>query len=191
MKSTCLNILLLVCSIRFAAAQDAPKKKRGYSQLPQVEAKVVYTDVLAAPNLDQNALFDLTKQWLTRNVTGAADTTHTYDRTAGILTAHGRLEQPLMGAFKDPNTYDYSFTVQVKDGKYKYQVDRIRWTYATNDLAGKVAVGPFTRPIEHLGTLQQPHFVQERAAYLDEAIRQLLTSLDTSIIKRNKEKISW
>lgn len=191
MKSTYLGILLLVCSLQFAAAQDAPKKKHGYSQLPQVEAKVVYTDVLAVPNLDQNALFELTKQWVARNVTGATDTTHTYDRATGLLTARGRLEQPPIGAFKDPNTYEYSLTVQVKDGKYKYQVDRIQWTYATNDLTGKVAAGPFTRPIEHLGTLHQPHFVQERAAYLDEAIRQLLTSLDASMVKRNKEKIAW
>ncbi|MBX0292092.1 DUF4468 domain-containing protein [Hymenobacter sp. HSC-4F20] len=168
------------------------EKPYAYNRLPLVENRVVYTGVLPVEGIGQDELFARAQQWAKQTLTGGADTTHVRDKQTGTVSGHGLLTQPPIGAFKDPNSYAYTCTVYVKDGKYKYQIDQIQWTYSTMRVGGQVAEGPSTYPIEHLRTLRQNYYVEDRAGYLDSQIKELITSLDVAMTHGQKPTtVTW
>ncbi|TGE29912.1 DUF4468 domain-containing protein [Hymenobacter metallicola] len=179
-------IALLALSISSSAAAQKSPKPHGYSRLPQVDYKVVYSGIVPADGIAQSVLFERAKQWMARNITGSPDTSQTRNRETGTLVAHGLLQQPPVGLFKDPNSYAYDCTVQVKDGKFKYQIDHIQWTYSTLDVSGKTLQGPYTLAVEYLGSMK-PGYAEDRAAYLDEQAKALIKSLEETMVPKRLE----
>ncbi|UOQ74470.1 DUF4468 domain-containing protein [Hymenobacter cellulosilyticus] len=184
MKSLYTTLLL----VGISSAVSAQKKPYGYARLPQVDNKVVYTAIIPATGTSQEVLYARAKQWINQNITGSPDTSRTRNKEEGILIAHGLLRQPPVGIFKDPNSYAYACTVAVKDGKYKYQIDHIQWTYSTMNVLGDVIQGPYTLAVEFLGTMP-PNYADDRAAYLDEQAKALIKSLEEVMVP--KTSVTW
>jgi|GEM_PF-4318769 len=184
-------LALLLLSVGHVSNAQQTRKPYGYKRLPLVENKVVYTGVVVAPCISQQVLFERARQWLAQTIISGPDTARTRNREAGMLVAHGLLNQPPIGAFKDPNSYTYDCTIYVRDGKYKYQIDRFQWAYSTMTLTGTVARGPFTSPLEQLGTLPNNYYTEDRAGYVDEQMKALISSLEATLAPHSAADLTW
>ena len=185
-KAILLSALLLLGGLLQA---QTTRKVTGYARLPLVENKVVYTGLRPAGGVSQTELLARATQWAAQQIHSGTDTVRIRDEQAGRLVVHGLLVQPPLGVFKDPNAYAYTCTIQVKDGKYKYEFNQFKWTHSMMNALKEVAEGPFTHPLEYLGTLHQPNYIDNRTAYLDEQMQQLVELLDAAMTR--DDQLKW
>ena len=109
-------LLLLLLAGVCMAADEVP--------LPRDEAgRVVYTEVVQADGLDQAALYGRALEWFAKTFNSAQAVLQLQDKDNGKLLGKALLEVTIKSLGKRPaGVVHYTFGVQVKDGRYRYEL---------------------------------------------------------------------
>lgn len=168
-----LFILLLFPA--FAFAQDAPK-------LPLNKSGIIeYTEVVQVDSVDAKMLYSRARLFVANAFNSATDVTKLEDENTATVVTKGFLPRnytyPLNRDFG--GAVSFSFTIQCKDGRYKYMVtdfvhhDRLKPGYSGGALErDKPACGGL-----HMNRKMWTQIKSETAGHIDRFVRVLKSSM--------------
>lgn len=164
-------------------------KTTGYQILPEINGKVVYTEVIIVDSASKNDLFVRAKIWLADKYKSANDVTQFSDKEAGELVAKGNLTiywyTKGLISVATPVTVWHTFKISVKDGKYKYEVSEFKGTYHMTGYGystGQDVDFPITNAYMKMNDKNQKLHVQTLHGF-DDKIKGLIESLKIAMVK--------
>lgn len=120
-----------------------------FAQVPPMDGetgKFKYTEVVPVAGASKNDLYTRAKSWVASNYPSSANITMD-DKEEGKIICKGNFPITLMGA---KQTIDNTFTIEVKEGRYKYTFTDFfitsssgsvnRWPLERKDLAMKKSI---------------------------------------------------
>ena len=145
-----MKYLLLSCALLLATstayAQKASKKAQDNDAQPTLptdpESHLVdYTGVVEVPGATQDQLYTRAFDWIAKTYTATAATA-LQDKEKGRITVQGVTHPHYRG--NEFGSVTHTFTIYVKEGKYKYDFTSFRHDYVVGgQQGGNASLGPF------------------------------------------------
>jgi hypothetical protein len=191
-----MKLPLLALSIFLATsvahAQKAPKIKDNDAQPTfPVDADthlVDYTGVVEVAGISQNDLYTRAFDWVAKNYPSASNALQ--DKEKGRLTVQGTTHPHYRNT--EFGSVTHTFTIYVKDGKYKYDFTNFRHEYKNaGEQGGDASLGPFENetPRKMMVGAGMLHRVWNSLRNeTDTQVKGLITSLDLAMAGKAKDK---
>ncbi|MEO5570032.1 MAG: DUF4468 domain-containing protein [Bacteroidia bacterium] len=176
--------LIAVSFAGFASAQDNAVKMPVNSETKLIS----YSKVVQADSVDKNELYMRAFNWAITFYKNPTDVIREKDPAAGKIVCKHRFKitnPPNKDGFeKDAGLVIYTLTIQVKDGRYKYDLSEINWKTISY------------YPIERWMDSKAAGYEKEYDYYLkltDETAKKVLTDLETAMTVSTKKvkKDDW
>lgn len=90
----------------------------------------VFTEVVEVPGSTKDALYMAAIAWINKTYRSPKDVLQTGDKEGGVIIGRaltGGLTYKNVITNVEAGSFRYSFTIQVKDGKYKFTIDEIKY----------------------------------------------------------------
>lgn len=189
--------LLLGCALLLATsvthAQKAPKVKENVTQptLPtDPETHLVdYSGVVEVASTTQDQLYARAFDWIAKTHSATAATA-LQDKDKGKITVQGTTHPHYRG--NEFGSVTHTFSIYVKDGKYKYDFTNFRHDYVVaGEHGGDASLGPFENeePKKMVMMAGLMHRVWNSIRNeTDVQVKEMVASLDASMQGKVKDK---
>lgn len=121
MKKIFLLISLLMPAIAFCQTAQSP----GLNLLPMdtVTKMVTYQEVVQAPGISKDELYNRAELWVTKTFSSSINGLRKDNKLGGKIIATGSANGTIKYAMATiPITENYTISITVKDGRYRYEV---------------------------------------------------------------------
>jgi hypothetical protein len=122
-----LFLLAIVLTSTIVSAQNSSSKYPMNSETKLIS----YSKVVPMDSVDKNELYLRALSWANSNYKNPTDVIREKDPSAGKIVCKHRFkitDPPNKDGFeKDAGLVMYTLTIQVKDGRYKYELSQINW----------------------------------------------------------------
>jgi hypothetical protein len=192
LKPLLLGVALLLTA-PVAYAQKTPKVKDNDTQptLPTASEThlVDYSGVVEVAGATQDQLYTRAYDWLTKRYTATASNA-LQDKDKGRLTVQGTTHPHYKG--NEFGTVTHTFSIYVKDGKYKYDFTNFRHDYVVaGQHGGDASLGPFENetPRKMMVGAGMLHRVWNSLRNeTDVQVKELIASLELAMAGKVKDK---
>lgn len=192
MKPFLLGCALLLATST-AYAQKAPKAKANDTQpaLPtDPETHLVdYSGVVEVPGATQDQLYTRAFDWIAKTHAATASTA-LQDKDKGRITVQGTTHPHYRG--NEFGSVTHTFSIYVKDGKYKYDFTNFRHDYVVaGQHGGDASLGPFENeePKKMVMMAGLMHRVWNSIRNeTDVQVKEMIASLETAMSGQTKDK---
>lgn len=190
------HLLLLVALLLASPLAHAQKAKEDDSTptLPRDPdtKQVTYTGVVEVPGATQAQLYSRAFEWVAKRYNSAKDVVQMQDKESGKIVVKG-ITTGHAAKGHEYGTVTHTFSLYMKDGKYKYDITNFRHEYfATGRYAGDYSLGPFEDDEPKLkmalanGAIKKSWNILRRNTEAD--IKALITDLEATMTAKIKDK---
>lgn len=193
MKKLILLSLILVSSICYAEIIPTP-------QLPidSTTNLITYSGVVKVDSLlTKSMLFSKAREWFAKTYKSAKNVIQLEDSENGKIVGKALMQvyHKALGSNYDSGFINYTISIFVKDGRYKYEISNF---YHTGQYVGNgkriddygPCEGMINTKLKVMGISYQPTF-NYYLLQLDNNIHSLIMSLNDAMISKQKESDNW
>ncbi len=164
-------------------------KSGNLSQLPIIDGKITYTGVVQVDSLSSEELYKRSKRWFFDTYNSGKDVIQLDDKESGEIIGKGFFETYWESSFISGigiNVFQ-TIKVQVKDGRYKYEITdfKVKYYVAPSKYASASNVD---EPLETWNTWREENCNKIRAK-IDIQVKGLITSFEKFV--RTKPQDDW
>jgi hypothetical protein len=183
------SIIESIDGIKAPECFETFKKLGNLLQLPIIDGKITYTGVVHVDSLSSEELYKRSKRWFFDTYNSGKDVIQLDDKESGEIIGKGFFETYWQSSFLGGisiNVYQ-TIKVQVKDGRYKYEITDFKVKYF-------VPASQYTRasnvdePLETWNTWREENCNKIRAQ-IDLDVKGLIASFEKFV--RTKPQDDW
>jgi len=177
MRTTIIFILLPL----FAFTQNPSSLH--YGIMPTVNSKITYTGVVQADSIAASELYRRAKKFVAMNYKSAKDVIQYDDPQKGELICKGSVKQSWQSSYSDiQDTYvTHTFSIECRDGRYKYSITDLRITYAYFSPAAN-SIQDVDMELEQWNVARPKNLVKYLEP-LDIEFKSLISAMESSLSK--------
>lgn len=147
--------------------------------LPEIEGKVVYTEVVNVDSASAGVLYQRAKLFFAKMYNSSKDVVQVDDKENGLIVGKGFFSLTFEGVISSWQAeVDHTISVRVKEGKYKYEFTDL---YIRQP---KDALWP-SGPIEFYNTDKRVHKKFDRS--VDAKMKAIINELRSAMVKVEKD----
>jgi hypothetical protein len=183
-----LLLLLLLAAASTAHAQKASNEDDTPPTLPTDPDThlVAYTGVVDVPSTTQAQLYSRAYEWVVKTYNSPKDVIQMQDKESGKIIVKASSKARIT---KYDSGYNlYTFSIYVKEGKYKYDVTDLRNEHVVlnGQYVGDYSLGRFEQVEPNIKTKQSQRGWNNLRRNAEADIKALLTSLQAAMVAKDK-----
>lgn len=174
---SCLaGILLWECS-----KAQAPDAYLG-GILPLVEGSASYTEVVAVDSTSKDVLYRKLREWVGDSYRSAKDVIQSEDALGATIVGKGIIETLYKQSLSRPVDVqvEYRITLEAKDSRYRYTIDRIRIQHLAYHLPEGSPPDHIDEPVE-TWKRDKPKIHEQVYLAADDSFKALISSLKSAM----------